>query len=57
MTHERKRNLVVRLDDRELRMAHALASASDVPMAQVIRRLLLAAYVEKFGVGGEDVGK
>jgi predicted DNA binding CopG/RHH family protein len=47
---ERKRNLVVRLDEQELAMVRALAEAQDLPMTMFIRRLLRAAYVERFGV-------
>jgi hypothetical protein len=48
--HERTKNLVVRLDEQEHRMVQALAEAHDEPMTTVVRKLLKAAYVERFGV-------
>jgi hypothetical protein len=50
MTHERNRNLVVRLDEQELRMVQALSEARDEPMTMVVRRLLKQAYVDRFGI-------
>lgn len=50
MTHERNRNLVVRLDEQEHAMVQALSEAADEPMTMIVRRLLKAAYVERFGV-------
>ena len=47
---QRDRNLVVRLSDDELAMARELAEARDEPMTATVRRLLRAAYVERFGV-------
>lgn len=47
--HERKRNLVVRVDDVELDMAHALATAQDTPIAQVIRKFIRDAYGAMYG--------
>jgi len=34
----RDRNMVLRVDDEELAMAHALAEAQDEPIARIIRR-------------------
>jgi hypothetical protein len=48
--HERTNNLVTRLDDDELAMAHALSEALDEPMTRIVRRLIKSAYVERFGV-------
>jgi hypothetical protein len=47
---ERNRNLVVRLDEQEHAMAVAVAEARDEPMTAVVRRLLRAAYVDRFGL-------
>lgn len=47
--HERERNLVVRVDDEELAMAHALADAGDEPIARVVRRMIRHEYADKFG--------
>ena len=49
MQHERERNLVVRVDDEELAMAHALADAGDEPIARVVRRMIRHEYADKFG--------
>jgi hypothetical protein len=46
----RTRNLVVRLTNEELVMAHRIASASDESVARVIRRLIKIAYVDRFGI-------
>lgn len=46
---EREKNLVLRVSDDELAMAHALADVQDEPIARVVRRLLQHAYVERFG--------
>jgi hypothetical protein len=48
--HERKRNLVVRLDEDEHAMAVAIAEARDEPMAVVVRKLLRAEYVDRIGL-------
>jgi hypothetical protein len=48
--HERNRNLVVRLDEQELAMVRALAEDRDEPMTMTVRRLLKAAYVDRFGL-------
>jgi hypothetical protein len=40
----------VRLDEQELAMTRALAEDRDEPMTVTVRRLLKAAYVERFGV-------
>lgn len=47
---KRTRNLVTRLTDEELAMAQALAKSRDESMMTVVRRLLKAAYVDRFGV-------
>lgn len=47
--HERTRNLVVRLDDQEHAMVRALAEATDKPATMIVRELLKAAYVDRFG--------
>jgi hypothetical protein len=46
----REKNLVLRVSDDELAMAHALAEAQDEPIARVVRRFIRDAYVERFGV-------
>jgi hypothetical protein len=46
---KRTRSLVVRVDDRELAMAHQLANECDEPMTMLIRRLVKEAHAEKFG--------
>lgn len=48
--HERNRNLVVRLDEREHAMVRALAEATDKPATMIVRELLRAAYLDRFGV-------
>lgn len=51
VTHlKRAKNLVTRVDETELAMAHALAEALDEPMTRIVRRLLRDAYVSRFGV-------
>lgn len=47
---DRNRNLVTRLSDEELAMAHRLAEEKDVPMTALVRRLLRDAYVDTFGL-------
>ncbi len=47
---DRDRNLVLRVSDEELAMAHALSDAQDEPIARVVRRFIRDAYVERFGV-------
>jgi hypothetical protein len=46
---KRERNMVLRVDDEELAMAHALADAQDEPIARIVRRFLRDAYVARFG--------
>lgn len=46
---KRERNMVLRVDDEELAMAHAIAEAQDETIARVIRRFIRHAYVERFG--------
>lgn len=45
----RKRNMVLRVDDEELAMAHALAAAEDEPVARLVRRFIREAYGARFG--------
>ncbi len=47
---ERTRNLVVRVDEQELAMAHRLADDRDEPMTMLVRRLLRDAYIARFGL-------
>lgn len=47
--HERTKNLVVRLDATELDMVHAVASAQDIPISQVIRRFIRDSYGALYG--------
>jgi hypothetical protein len=47
---KRERNLVVKCTDEELNMVHRLAEDGDDTIARVVRRLLTAAYVEKYGI-------
>jgi hypothetical protein len=49
--HRRENNLVTRLDDDEIAMIRELSAATDEPMTRVVRRLIRAAYVDRFGVG------
>ena len=46
---DRNRNLVVRVDDELLDMAHAVAEDRDAPVAHVVRTLLREAYRRRFG--------
>ncbi len=46
---ERERNLVVRVDDQELAMLHAVANDRDEPIARVVRKFIRDAYGAKFG--------
>jgi hypothetical protein len=48
--HKRDRNMVLRVDDEELAMAHALAEAQDEPIARIVRRFIREQYVARFGV-------
>ena len=41
--------MVLRVDDEELAMAHALAAAEDEPVARLVRRFLRNAYEARFG--------
>jgi len=41
--------MVLRVDDEELAMAHALAEAEDEPVARLVRRFLRDAYRARFG--------
>ncbi len=50
MTKERIRNLVVRLDDAELAMAHRLSKAQDEPVARLVRKWIRQHYEASFGV-------
>ena len=47
---ERVRNLVVRLDDAELAMAHRLSEAQDEPVARLVRKWIRQHYEASFGV-------
>lgn len=47
---ERDRNLVVRMANDELAMAHALADDRDETVSRIVRKLLVDAYVARFGV-------
>ncbi len=47
--HERKSNLVVRVDSVELDMVHAVANSQDVPISQVIRKFIRDAYGALYG--------
>lgn len=47
---KRTKNFVVRLDDQEHAMVQALADAIHEPMTTIVRRLLRAAYLERFGL-------
>lgn len=47
--HKRERNMVLRVDDDELAMAHALAEAQDEPIARIVRRFIRDAYGARFG--------
>lgn len=47
--HERANNLVVRLDDDEIEMAHAIATKRDVPVSQVIRQFIHDCYGALYG--------
>lgn len=47
--HERKSNLVVRVDSVELDMVHAVAGSRDVPIAQVVRDFIRNAYSALYG--------
>lgn len=55
LMHERKNNLVVRVDDEEIAMLRAIADARDEPMTMVVRKLVRDAYVERFGIGVKPV--
>lgn len=46
---ERVRNLVVRLDDAELAMAHRLSEAQDEPVARLVRKWIRQHYEASFG--------
>ena len=46
---ERNRNLVVRIDEKEHAMAHALAEVQDEPIARIVRRFIRDAYAARFG--------
>jgi len=46
----RTKNLVVRLNEGEDGMIAALSAARDEPKTMVVRRLILAAFVERFGL-------
>lgn len=50
MREKRVRNLVVRVAEEELAMAHALADDLDDTIARIVRRFIRDAYVERFGV-------
>lgn len=47
---QRLRNLVVRLDDAELAMAHRLSEAQDEPIARLVRNWIRRHYEASFGV-------
>ena len=47
---KRERNLVVRCSDEELNMVHRLAEDGDDTIARIVRRLITASYVEKYGI-------
>ena len=49
MRRERQNNLVVRVDDEELDMAHAIAVQRDEPIARVVRAFIRDAYRATFG--------
>lgn len=46
---ERTRNLVVRVDDSEVAMAHALGEAADLPVSILVRQWIKSHYAAKFG--------
>lgn len=46
---QRERNLVLRVSDEELAMAHAVANADDLPISAVVRRFLRETYAARFG--------
>lgn len=46
---DRVRNLVVRLDDAELAMAHRLSEAQDEPVARLVRKWIRQHYEASFG--------
>ena len=46
---KRDRNMVLRISDEELAMAHALAEAQDEPISRIVRRFIGDAYRAKFG--------
>lgn len=45
----RERNMVLRVSDEELGMAHAIATAENETIATVVRRFLREAYRARFG--------
>lgn len=47
---KRERNLVVKCTDAELNMLHRMSDDGDEPIARIVRRLVTAAYVARYGV-------
>ena len=47
--NKRDRNMVLRCNDEELAMAHALAAAEDEPVARLVRRFIRDAYRARWG--------
>ena len=46
---DRSRNMVVRVDDGEIAMAHALSEAADLPVAFLVRGWIRDHYRARFG--------
>lgn len=49
MHRERKRSLVIKVDDNELAALHAMAGAEDVPISAMVRKWLSERYTARFG--------
>lgn len=47
---KRERNLVVKCTDAELNMLHRIAEDTDETIARIVRRLVLTAYTERYGL-------
>jgi hypothetical protein len=47
---KREKNLVLRVDDSEFAMIHALSDDADESIARIVRRWIRNAYVDRFGL-------
>lgn len=46
----RTKNIMLKASDEEMAMVHALADAQGAAISRVLRRLIVMAYVERFGL-------